>query len=135
MDKQADRKYRVRPAIAWGGSVLLAALLLSWCIARRPVAVNPDYVYSFDCTFEDGSVTIQPQGPYNPYKFKEWKVTARYEPSDKTVYVTCWLKPSFTFNSFGAIGIPLAGYGEVERIVLTDGWMGGAGKTAWESAG
>lgn len=118
-----NKKRRPRPAAAWVGSVLLGALLLAWCMARRPVAV--------DCAFEEGSVAIQPRGPYNPYKFKEWKVTARYEPTGKTLYVTCWLKPSFTFNSFGAMGIPLAGYGEIERIVLT----GGAGKVVWEAPG
>lgn len=57
-----NKKRRPRSAAAWVGSVLLGALLLAWCMARRPVAVDPDYVYAVDCAFEDGSVAITAPG-------------------------------------------------------------------------
>ena len=109
----------------WLLAGVVLALGLALLLVSRPVAVDPDDVTSAE-------VTVLPLGDYNPHKLKHWKVTADYDQGEKTLYVTCWLKPGLTFHSFGDMEIPLGEYGEIDKVVLTGGWPWGGEKVVWQ---
>lgn len=112
------------------GAVL--ALAAAFFLVTRPVVVDPAAVTSAEVTFTGDSLTVLPLGDYNPHKLKHWNVTADYEQGEKTLYVTCWLKPGSTFRSFGDMEIPLEEYGEIAEVVLTGGWPWGGEKVVWQ---
>ena len=116
----------------WLLAGVVLALGLAFLLVNRPVAVDPDDVTSAEVTFTGDSLTVLPVGDYNPHKRKHWKVTADYDQEGKTLYVTCWLKPGSTFNSFGDMELPLGEYGEIDKVVLTGGWPWGGEKVVWQ---
>ena len=116
----------------WLLAGVVLALGLALLLVSRPVAVDPDDVTSAEVTFTEDSLTVLPLGDYNPHGLKHWKVTADYDQEEKTLYVTCWLKPGSAFSSFGDMELPLGEYGEIDKVVLTGGWPWGGEKVVWQ---
>ena len=116
----------------WLLAGVVLALGLALLLVSRPVAVDPDDVTSAEVTFTGDSLTVLPLGDYNPRGLKHWKVTADYDQGEKTLYVTCWLKPGSTFHSFEDMELPLGEYGEIDKVVLTGGWPWGGEKVVWQ---
>lgn len=116
----------------WLLAGVVLALGLAFLMVNRPVAVDPDDVTSAEVTFTGNSLTVLPLGDYNPRGLKHWKVTADYDQEEKALYVTCWLKPGSTFDSFGDMELPLGEHGEIDKVVLTGGWPWGGEKVVWQ---
>ena len=108
---------------------ICAALFLTFLLyiawVRMPVKINPHEITSCPCTVTDNAISLQPQGFRNPHKKKQWKVTARYDEEESTLYVSCWLKADDTFSSFDYESKKLnrKDYGEIDKMVLLGGWL------------
>ncbi len=116
--------FKEKKAILLFGLFLLT-LLLYIAYFRVPVRVNPKEITSCPCYVTDDEIYLQPQGFNNPHKKKHWKVTARYNEEESTLYVSCWLKADRTFSGFDYESRKLdrKQYGKIERMVLVGGGL------------
>lgn len=112
---------------------LIFLLYIAW--VRMPIKINPREITSCPCTVTDNEISLQPQGFRNPFKKKQWKVTARYDEEKSTLYVSCWLKADDTFSSFDYESKKLnrKDYGEIDKMVLLGGWLNQEELVIWEN--
>lgn len=100
---------------------------------RIPRKVNPAEVIQTECSISSEQIEfdiLEWTDRANVFKQKRYNVTGRYDEKTKTLYVSAWLKASFTYASFRDFPFPNT-YGEIEQIVLEGGLFNRNHKTVW----